>query len=484
MSKIELNIISNSTFEMIYPNEMAEDIPSTFSVKGYVYDHIASRKAGATVNKKTTIPLYKDWDKRNNIIYLDVGLIFFINFKFKKYLNENSIKKLKKFKSNLIEDGDNFDNLTNEQNIDLKRLCKYRIGLFQVRTGYGKTEVIATLTKYLLNKGTDVLIITSNSKSVEEIKSRIKKVVGINISKYYSIDYKVNVINAKGFFRSSEDKSDLKRYKVVLFDEVENCMNDEVIKEFYVNLYKRKYCYGFSATSNKSDSERLIPSNECYYDPINIKLVKYFGYASIYKLPTKLDKSLCINSFMMNRNPKIHFIGEKHIVNLLTNQLFITDTFANELNYVIGRSRKCVFIPLNRTKVLEYWIEFLRNEHRICYLNHSGFSIFHKEEENKCKLEELKTKLDNDEIDVLMATKTGYNSIDLNKIESVILVLEEGVPHNVLQAVGRSRSKVVDINYINYQKRLPIYSKKIESQLELIKTYHENCNINYNTIYE
>ena len=50
-----------------------------------------------------------------------------------------------------------FPNLRDYQNSDVLFLLKYKIGLFQVNTSYGKTETIATLANYFVGSGKRVL---------------------------------------------------------------------------------------------------------------------------------------------------------------------------------------------------------------------------------------------------------------------------------------------------------------------------------------
>ena len=76
-------------------------------------------------------------------------------------------------------------------------------------------------------------------------------------------------------------------------------------------------------------------------------------------------------------------------------------------------------------------------------------------------------------VDIFFGTRSGYNSIDFPNIKSIFLMLEEKAPNHILQAIGRSREKEVNIYCIEFKKDVPIYSKKLRHQIQMIKEYYK-----------
>lgn len=113
---------------------------------------------------------------------------------------------------------------------------------------------MATVGKYLNDSGIQTLFITASSKALLELKSRCIDKFGIPDPGYYDTTKLVNIINAKGFWSSNLSKtpeviSHLRNTKVILFDEVEQSLNDQMIHALDNILNNRICLYGFSATA-------------------------------------------------------------------------------------------------------------------------------------------------------------------------------------------------------------------------------------------
>jgi primosomal protein N' len=59
-----------------------------------------------------------------------------------------------------------FPNLRDYQNEDILHLLKYKYGLFSCYTGYGKSEIIATVINYVVNETNDKILILVPSKKI------------------------------------------------------------------------------------------------------------------------------------------------------------------------------------------------------------------------------------------------------------------------------------------------------------------------------
>lgn len=378
-----------------------------------------------------------------------------------------------------------FDNLTDDQNSDLQDLLKYKIGLFQVYTGYGKSELMATVGKYLNDSGIQTLFITASSKALLELKSRCIDKFGIPDPGYYDTTKLVNIINAKGFWSSNLSKtpdviSHLRNTKVILFDEVEQSLNDQMIHALDNILNNRICLYGFSATANKSGTDRLTPKSKEYYDVVNNRLVSYFGYATVFRTPPHKVIDIIRMEFPKLKIPipKIEKGSEESFtLNYVKEVLYDKDDFIYSFNKVIEHFKGTTFIPINRVRVIQSVVSRLKvinPDLKILILDSTGFSY----EGNQVSLGEAKELVSYNKVNLFFSTSSGYNSLDFKNINNVYLMLEEKAPHHLLQAIGRSREIHVKIYYMLLGNKIPIYNKKLESQVKMIKDHYKLSVVN------
>ena len=273
-----------------------------------------------------------------------------------------------------------FENLLDNQNELLQKLIRYRIGLCQVYTGYGKSEIMATLASYLNDNQIPTLFITSSSKALEELKDRACSKFKLEDPGYFNPNLYVNFINAKGFWRSEQSRDSqvkkwLKKVKVVLFDEVEQSLNDMMCENLETTLINREFMYGFSATSNKSGTARLTPSSNEYYNIKNQNLVKYFGYATVHLTPD--HKKMNIERYQSDLQLDIDETGKKNGINLnyVKDNLYDNPEFIRVFNNFMTRYGKgTTFIPINRTQVIDNLTPKLDKSLNILILSSSGYT--------------------------------------------------------------------------------------------------------------
>jgi hypothetical protein len=301
----------------------------------------------------------------------------------------------------------------------------------------GKSEVLGTLARYYESNNIRTLYVTSSSKALDELRDRSCNKFGVKNPGYYSIDKEINFINAKGFWSSNISKTPevlnhLRETKVILFDEVEQSLNDAMchaLDNYFPNVTNM---YGFSATANKSDSERLIPKNKCYYEEVNSRLVKYFGYATCYRLPD--FKIINIIEYKVGDSIKVNIPKDKSVdINFVKDKLYDNGKFIHHLNKLLInlKSKGTTFIPINRTQVIYNLIDNLIDLN-ILILDSTGFKF----EGKYINLNEAKELVRNHKVDVFFSTKSGYNSLDFPNIKNIYLMLEEKAPHNILQALS------------------------------------------------
>ena len=99
-----------------------------------------------------------------------------------------------------------FPELRDYQNEDVLHLLKYKIGLYNVFTSYGKTQIIATLANYYYSIGKSVLIVTPNKKPNEEVVKRCKNVFGLTVP---SDDLRINSIITAGLLNRNDIKKQI-----------------------------------------------------------------------------------------------------------------------------------------------------------------------------------------------------------------------------------------------------------------------------------
>jgi hypothetical protein len=111
---------------------------------------------------------------------------------------------------------------------------------------------------------------------------------------------------------------------------------------------------------------------------------------------------------------------------------------------------------------------------KILILDSTGFSY----EGNQVSLGEAKELVSYNKVNLFFSTSSGYNSLDFKNINNVYLMLEEKAPHHLLQAIGRSREIHVKIYYMLLGNKIPIYNKKLESQVKMIKDHYKLSVVN------
>lgn len=366
-----------------------------------------------------------------------------------------------------------FENLTDEQNEYLSKLFSYKIGLFQCFTGFGKSEILATLARYFEDNNIQTLFITSSSAALIELKDRACRKFNVKDPGYYDTNSVINFISSKGFWSSSLSKeSDVVKHlestKVILFDEVEQSLNNSMIESLDTILLNRECMYGFSATTNKVGINRLSPSSEDYFEPNNYRLVSYFGYSTVYLRPN----NRVINLVKVSSSKVIKLPGEVEVFDLsyVKDNLYTSDDYINELNNLFtNHVTGTTFIPINRTQVIYSILPRLDSKLNVLILNSTGYTY----KGDIITMNEAKKLVNEGKVDLFFSTRSGYNSIDFPKISNIFLMLEERNPSSLLQAVGRSREKEVNIYYINFLNKIPIYSNKVKEQVRLISNYYK-----------
>lgn len=351
-----------------------------------------------------------------------------------------------------------FKELRQDQNEDLLHVLKYKRGLISCYTGYGKTQVIAVLANYYYGLGKSVLIVTPQNKPRDEIVKRMKNLYNLDIP---TQDERLGCIITAGLLNRNDvkDPDSLKKletlwasYDVVLVDEVEYTINDSG-KFLYDRLVGAQYMIGFSGTSDKQCAE-VISFHDGLSDVVlrNRDLVAYFGPSLVFRMPVamKIDNIFIKTPALdLVKFEKSDFDEKSNVYLNVMNRLWTSPEICNVVCKIIKRFPK-LFIPLNNlTQVLSYWIDnYFIGKFKVILVCSEGYIYYDLQgNRSKVKLDEACKIIENNEVDVILSTSSGWRALDFPSLNSILLVSNQ-IAGAVLQAVGRLDSACVSSNSV------------------------------------
>lgn len=390
-----------------------------------------------------------------------------------------------------------FPNLREYQNADILHLLKYKLGLFTVFTGYGKTQVISTLTNFAYSMGKRVLIVTPGSKARDEVVKRCKQVFGLDIpNKDLSLNCLITqgMINSKRYkdpVEAAKFKALLSQYDWVLADEVEYTINPGG-DYIYDSLVGCERFYGFSGSADKVGGE-CISFAQGITDVVmrNKDLISRFGPSLVHRMPTNLSidniviKTLALNNIKFTEQD----VKEDTNVYMTIMSKIWTDPEISKLVVKIAKRYPKLYIPINNlVSILNEWIDkYWVGTFRILLVCGEGY-IYYDLDGNRTSLslEEAWNYINNDLVDIIPSTSAGFRALDLPKLDSALIV-SGNLAGQVLQQIGRvARSKHFNIIALDpmLPKRIPVYSKGMDTRDDMIRNYYKYCTIQDITINE
>ncbi len=383
-----------------------------------------------------------------------------------------------------------FPGLRDYQNEDVLHLLKYKYGLHSCFTGYGKTQVIATLTDYAYSMGESVLLVTPGKKAQDELVKRCKSAFGLDIP---SKDGRLDCMITSGLKNRKDFKDPKGRAKIeehiskftwLLADEVEYTINDS--GEFiYSCATGAKRMYGFSGTSDKDSAESITFDNGLSDVVLRNKdLIKFFGANLVYRAPVNKDINdiqIKTSALDLIRFDAEDFSDDGNVYIKVMSKIWTTPEICR-LIVRIAKRYPLLFIPINNlANILTEWIDnWFIGTFRILLICGEGYIYYDiKGNRTKLTLSEACDYVKAGKVDIVPATSSGYRALDLPSLSNILLVegLKAGV---VLQSIGRiARSD--HMNIITLQslkgKKIPVYSKSDEARKDLYKTYYRHCKI-------
>ena len=340
-----------------------------------------------------------------------------------------------------------FPNLRDYQNADILHLLKYKLGLFTVHTGYGKTELIATLTNFAYAMGKKVLIVTPGSKARDEIVKRCSTRFGLDIP---NKDLSLNCLITQGMINSKRYKDPveavkfktlLSQYDWVLADEVEYTINPGG-DYIYDSLLGCERFYGFSGSADKVGGE-CISFAQGITDVVirNKDLISRFGPSLVHRMPTNLSiDNIVIKTLALNNSKftEQEIREDTNVYMTIMSQIW-TDPGVSELVVKIAKRFPKLYIPINNlVSILNVWIdEYWKGIFRILLVCGEGY-IYYDLNGNRTNLDlqQAWNYINNDLVDIIPSTAAGFRALDLPKLDSALIV-SGNLAGQVLQQIGK-----------------------------------------------
>ena len=342
--------------------------------------------------------------------------------------------------------------------------------------------------------GKNVLIVTPGSKPADELRKRYKSLYGETISTNLG-DPVCSIMTSglmnKKCMRDPElrklEENKLKSYSIVCADEAEYCVGNDAGRWIFDNATNIELCYGFSGTASKKDGKMLTFARGITDTVMeNKEILRVFGPALVYRLPTNIevDDITVYTSALDNIEfTKEDFNQDDNVyLNVLTK--IWTDPSMCRLIVKIIKKYPKIFIGINNLNtVINEWISnyFIPNKIRTLLICYDGYIYIDKNgNSTNLTLEEAGEYVKNNLCDVIPSTASGFRALDFPSLQNVLLVAGN-ISGQVNQILGRaSRGNHMRIVSIANKsgKRIPCYTKGLNTRYELISSYYKYCNIN------
>lgn len=390
-----------------------------------------------------------------------------------------------------------FSELRDYQNEDVLHLLKYKRGLLNVYTSYGKTQSIAVLANFLHTVGKRVLIVAPGKKAMDELVKRCKALYNLDIP---SPDLSINCIITSGLLnrndikdlnKRTEFENLMKTYDVVLVDEVEYTMNSSG-EYLFSTLATAERFYAFSGTADKQGGEMISFVNGLSDVVCNNKdIIKWFGPSLVFRMPLTIKIDMIeVQTYSLDAitfDPG-DFSDDQNVYTNVMNKIW-TNPEVCKLVVKIAKRFPKLFIPINNLRsILNEWItKYFIGVFRILLVCGEGY-IYYDLQGNKqsLTLAESCEKIKNNEVDIIPSTSSGYRALDFPNIENILLI-QGKIAGVVLQSVGRvARGNHMNIITLasKFEKNIPIFTKGSKSRNEMIHKYYKYCEILDSRIFE
>lgn len=472
---LKVEWIDSRYFRLVGP---AQFLDETFAYT--YYKKVFNFRTKHAESKAVKAHLYKNRSLEGAIFH--AGFASMIHYHFRSQLDRDSLYILESYIFSKPTDH-YFEGLFPIQQNDLKDLLNYKRGIFSVYTGYGKTQVIAELVNYIVNVLHERVLVVSPADAVlKELRLRIKEVAHLT-PEYFNYNSDYNLINVNGFLTSKMYKKThdyWKTVKWVIADEVEHCVTNRGTGMFDLCV-NAKHFYGFSATADKARARRIaMRQGMTGVVTDNKTLINYFGFSIVHRTPdTKSIDIINIDTMIFNDCKNIKWQSDT-IYSEIISELFTNERFCRGFRKIVMAERGGLYIPMFRKTVIYHWLRnvFTWENGMIACYDGAGIHLWSEGQKVRdIELKELKSMVENNEVELLVGTKSSFKAIDLPNLHKIIPLTSQ-LASNIIQQIGRVARKQ-DVQIINLVPTMYIscYSWDLTKRNELIRSYYGNCNI-------
>lgn len=395
------------------------------------------------------------------------------------YLDQDSITRLKDELSFSLNITDWWNLPDRPDQLDAtKSMIRWKKALIGCYTAFGKSQIIAVLTKALLESGKTVLILAPNTSSVSNIIDRLRK-FGIEISDHWRESAQINCINPVAFVNSnkwdttkSRDFPFIRRTYAVLSDEVECTLHDSFLR-IDKRLDSAEVFWGFSASANKK-SLKDIPRTSDLLKMMNSqirRLVKYYGFTCYSAKPAHLDVT-------------IHTIHTKLFALSTSYSEIVQELFGN-LRFKIAihsilQQVPSLFIPVNNHNAIKKLIIAGLIQDPILVIDGGGYKEYKDGKYFRTlSYKTMMLKISENYFKLILGTSSSFRALDFSTITNVLVTFGRSTSV-VIQYVGRvARESKLDLWFIQSNRKVRGYSNAVEANQKLVAEQYSDCTLNY-----
>lgn len=355
-------------------------------------------------------------------------------------------------------------------------------GIAILRTGAGKTTMISVLAKNMLDQGLKTLVMAPTNGVLHEIRDRFSGDFNIDCNYYFDDTKNIHFVNPRGMFRSNKfwlHDPYWQDVDCIIMDEVESCMNDMFLKVLE-RIPRPKYMYGFSGTANKVTGGKLDFNTGATHTDNELDLISYLGWTSWFEKPK--DRTLNIKRI----RPQFDF-GEitKEMKADPFNKIPIKIAGDPKYHSLIGElfNKKIVknlFIPFVSRVAIN---EFLKlTDKKVGLITGSGCQVALTPQTDpvKCTLPELKEYAKNEELDIIIGSRSAFAGIDFPPNWDSSLANPIGnLANSSVQAAGRvSRAEEFNLIWFTCKGNVPVFNPQVRNTVKLMKNYYSQSVVN------
>lgn len=349
---------------------------------------------------------------------------------------------------------------------DALEILRNTNGIVQLRTGYGKTYLMAWLCKYLPRP---ILVTEPSNALCEEFLHRLD-LVGVDRDEIY-------LLNPNGYIRSKNNEYEwMKGVKTLLSDEVTSIT--EGLRVIFERLPKLERCYDFSATPDKLNNLKLKGIKSGSINDTAARVVEYYGESIVYK-PMKKDFELIIDGIHLGRSSISIANFRYNLYNTVMNNVFRSSNLALYIHACLERSQGPILFPYTSRKHVE---RFMTNKllgsyklaiwssGQLVLNNGKTFTESNRWRDDLSIYDTVKYLIENRLVDLVFCSSVGSIGVDFPTLSEVILMVG-GNAGNIIQKVGRTAR--VENPRIYMPKNLddnPLYEASFNKRLKWIKS--------------